>query len=138
MSSVVETLERKFLDSFHDLAKQLADQFPYVSARVFSHSAGAATEYKGHSMGVSCLLFDTPEPDNVALEVCLAYSTTKPKISAYVCWGHPSGCIEAEFMSRSIDVSEIVLENLYVDFPRLSDSLLEAVRRSKPSTLNKH
>jgi hypothetical protein len=133
MSSVVETLEAKLLIPFENLAKRLSNQFPNVSAQVYSHSVGSATEYQGHSIGVSCLLADSPEPNNVVLEVCLAYLTTRPKIYADVCWGHPSGHIEAEFPSESVIVIDKVLEDLYAELPRLSESLVEAVRRRKPS-----
>jgi len=132
MSSVVEILEGELIALFEDLANRVKDQFPNVSARVYSHPVGQATDYQGHSIGVDCLLHDAPEPDNITLQVCLVHLTTEPKISADVCWGHPSGRVEAEFLSEPVDVSDEVVKNLYSDLPRLSENLVEAVQRGRP------
>ena len=141
MSSVVEILEAKLLVPFRDLAERLSNEFPNTKAQVYLHSVGSLTEFQGHSIGVDCLLTDASfdETDNVALSVDLAYLTTRPKINADVVWGHPSGHSEAEFFSDWqsssdwLEVSDEVLGNLLADLPRLSESLVEAVRRRKPS-----
>ena len=140
MSSLVKTLETKLLVPFENLAKRLSNQFPNLRAQVYSYSVGSLTEYQGHSIGVDCLLTDAPldETDNVALCVDLAYLTTRPRISAGVGWGHPSGHSEASFgvcgsSTEWDEFSDEVLENLYAELPRLSESLVEAVRRRKPS-----
>jgi hypothetical protein len=58
--------------------------------------------------------------------------STQPNIIAYVCWGHPSGYVEAELSPDWLEVSDDVLENLYADLSRLSESLVEAVQTRKP------
>ncbi len=141
MSSVVETLEAKLLVPFENLAKRLTNEFPNVQARAYSTSVGSLTEYQGHLICVDCLLTDAShdETDNVALCVDLAYLTTHPKINADVVWGHPSGHSEADFFSDWqsssdwLEVSDETLESLYADLPRLCETLIEAVRRRKPS-----
>src|SRR5215217_8083072 len=97
MSSLVKTLEEKLLPGFEGLAKRLMAEFPNIGARAYSSSVGSLTEYQGHGFFVDCMLTDAPDDqaDNVALEVSLAYLTTKPRINADVSWGHPDAHIEA-------------------------------------------
>jgi hypothetical protein len=141
MSSVVAQLEEKFRVPFENLAKRLSDDFPYLSsAKVESHPFGF-DEYLGHSMHVSCLLHykhALSEADNVALSISLSKLTSTPKLNADVCWGHPSGYLEAEFTSSDLDFNDETLEKLYADLPRLSESLIEAVRRRKPKIIDVH
>ena len=59
--------------------------------------------------------------------------TSNPKINGAVCWGHPSGHIEAEFSSEALAVSDEVLADLYSQLPRLFESLGEAIAKGKPS-----
>jgi hypothetical protein len=76
------------------------------------------------------------EADNVALSISLSKLTSTPKLNADVCWGHPSGYLEAEFTSSDLDFNDETLEKLYADLPRLSESLIEAVRRRKPKIID--
>jgi len=132
MSSVVETLEAKLLVPFENLAKRLRNQFPNVSANAYSRPSGSP-EYNGQIICVDCVVGDAlSESDNVALVIDLMHLNTQPKIIAYVCWGHPSGYVEAELSPEWLEVSDDVLKNLYADLSRLSESLVEAVRRRKP------
>jgi hypothetical protein len=135
MNSVVAELEEKLLRTFYDWASRLSAECQSVKADVYSHSVGSLTEYQGHSIGIDCLLIGTPDdrPDNVALSVELQRLTTSPLIDADVCWGHPSGHVEAEFSFNPQEVSETVLRDLYADLPRLYDALLSAAKRGKPS-----
>ena len=140
MSSLVETLEAKLLVPFENIAKRLSNQFPNVRTQVYSYSVGSLTEYQGHTIGVECLFNDASfdEPDNVALSVDLAYLTTRPRISAGVGWGHPSGHSEATFgvggsSTEWDEVSDEMFERLYAELPRLNEAFIEAVRRRKPS-----
>src|SRR5436190_10728002 len=97
MDALVEKLEKKLIPPFEALVDRVAREFPTVHARAYSHSVGSATEYQGHSMGVDCLLKDASgnDSDNVTLTVSLAFLTTQPRVNADVCWGHPTGVIEA-------------------------------------------
>jgi hypothetical protein len=135
MSSLVSELEHELLPRFTDWANRLRAECPNVRANVFSHSVGSLTEYQGHGLGIDCLLTDTPDerPDNVALVVDVQHLTTVPLIDADVCWGHPSGHVEAEFSFDPQDASSEVLKNLYADLPRLYDALVAAAKRGKPS-----
>jgi hypothetical protein len=136
--SLVKRLERELLTPFQECAERLRTQFPNVWTRVESQSVGSLTEYQGHQIVIDCLLKDAPDhqPDNVALGVGLQDLTANPIIDADVCWGHPSGHVEAEFSSEPIEVSEQVLIDLYADLPRLYVSLIEAIKRGEPSDWN--
>jgi hypothetical protein len=136
--SIVESLEQKLLTPFRGLADHLSSQFPNLVINVYSQSVGSLTEYQGHQIVIDCLFIDAPldQPDNVALCIDLQHLTTNPRIDADVCWGHPSGHVEAEFSAEPLDVSDKVLNDLYADLPRLYDSLIEAVKRRKPSDWN--
>ena len=139
MNELVEKLEKELIPEFRALADFIAHEFPTVHATAFSHSVGSATEYHGHGMGVDCILENPSDEDsdNVALTVSLAFLTTQPRINADVCWGHPSGHLEANLFSLSEshwpEASEEILDRLSADISRLSDVLVEAVRRGRPS-----
>jgi hypothetical protein len=135
MNSLVAELERELLPKFRDWANRASAECPNVKANSYSHSVGSRTVYQGHGIGIDCLLLDTPEdrPDNVALCVDVQQLTTVPMIDADVCWGHPSGHVEAEFSFDPQEVSGEVLTDLYADLPRLYDALLAALKRGKPS-----
>ena len=133
MSLVVETLEAKLFVPFENLAKRLRNQFPNVSAHAYSRPSGSP-EYDGQIICVDCVITDAlSEADNIALVIDLMHLNTQPKIIACVCWGHPSGYVEAEVSSDWLEVSDDVLENLYAELPRLSESLVQAVRKRKPN-----
>lgn len=135
MEPVIENLERELLTPFREFAENLSSQFPNVRANVYSQSVGSLTEYQGHQIVIDCLLADIPpnQPDNVALSVSLRHLTTNPKIDADVCWGHPSGQIEAEFAPEPLEVSDTVLSDLMAALPRLYESLSAALKRGRPS-----
>lgn len=135
---LVEKLEKRLLPEFEEVAEKIRQEIPNVSSKVESHSFGF-DEYLGHSFGIGCLL--TPiwyEPDNVALTISLSNLAAIPKIHADVCWGHPSGSLEAEFpinSGLSIEASDENLVKLYQNLPRLYEALFEALRRRKPRDL---
>ena len=137
MNTLVSNLERELLAPFREVAERLC-KFGNVSANVYSQSVGALTEYQGHQIVIDCLLTNAPDdqPDNVSLSVDLQKLTSMPKINADVCWGHPSGYIEAEFSNADLNVSDKVLADLYSQLPHLYDVLVEAIRRKKPSNWN--
>src|SRR4051812_23522857 len=120
MVSIVEMLESRLLPEFEELANEL-NKLPDVQAKPFSYRAGSLTEFLAHVIGVDCLLSKPEtEADNVALSVGVEYLTMCPRISAHVCWGHPSGHIDAEwgwsnreFSTELNIVTNEVLDDLY-------------------------
>ncbi len=145
MNSLVIKLEEKLLPEFQKIANRINQTIPNVKASVYGSSAGSLTNYQGYDFFIDCILtayilYEAEEvADNVALSVGLCHLTTTPRISADVCWGHPSGHCEADFpdywIGSSNDwliVSDKVLEDLYKDLPRLYEALFEALRRRIP------
>jgi hypothetical protein len=87
-------------------------------------------------MGVDCLLKDAPSnaSDSVALCIDLAYLTSQPLLTnADVCWGHPSGVVEAKLISAPLDLSDTVLETVKAGIPTLEGALKTAMARRGPS-----
>lgn len=145
MNPLVAKLEKKLLPEFQKIADRINQTIPNAFANTESHEVGSLTDYQGYSFCISCLfksdiLYEADEvADNVALVVTLFNLTTTPKIDAYVCWGHPSGYLEAEFPDNAknssnnwLIVSDEVLENLYRELPRLYKGLFNALKRRKP------
>src|SRR5262245_9498714 len=90
-------IESDILALFRRKADELSMKYPNVKARAYSSPVGSATQYQGHGIAIDCLLTNAPidQSDNVSLSVSLCHLTTQPKINADVCWGHPSGTVEA-------------------------------------------
>ncbi len=140
MNPLVAKLEGKLLPEFKKIADEINQTIPNVLAKAEFHSVGSE-EHLGHLIAISCLLTKNyfTEMDDVALCVNVSYLASTPKIDAYVCWGHPSGYIEAAFpdyvkgsLNNSLIVSDEVLEDLYKNLPRLYEALFEALKRRKP------
>jgi hypothetical protein len=133
MKAIVADLERELLPPFKELAESVPAQFPGVKADVKSQSYDSPADF--HHIYISCLLPDVPHyrPDLVELIVGLYDLSSSPKINADVCWGHPSGYVEAEFSFDPVEASAKVLNELYADLPRLYESFIEAVKRGRPS-----
>jgi len=143
MAPIVQILEERFMSEFEGLANRVTSEFVNVRARAYSAPVGSMTEYQGHAFYVDCILTDASEDesDNVALSVHLMHLTTHPRINADVCWGHPSGYIEAELWpdlesSRDWPVAtEETLEHLSAGMSRLFGALIDAIRRRRPGDL---
>lgn len=146
MNPLVAKLEEKLLPEFGKIAERINKTIPNVKASAYGSSASSLTEYQGYDFFIDCIftadvLYEADEvADNIALGVSLCHLTTTPKVDAYVCWGHPSGYVEAEFpdywIGSSNDwviVSDDVLEDLYKNLPRLYEALFKALKRRKPS-----
>lgn len=140
MNPLIRKLEERILPEFERVAVKIREQFSEVSVSVESHSVGS-DEFLGHGYCISALLNNNlaDETDLVDLCVSLSHLVTIPKIDACVCWGHPSGCVEAEFpdfvegsANNSLVVSDEALEDLYEDLPRLYEALFRALNRRKP------
>lgn len=141
MNPLVTKLEKRLLPEFEEVANNIRRDIPNITVSVASYSVGS-DEYLGHGYSISCLLTPSWDYDIDLVDLCvnLSHLVEVPKIDAYVCWGHPSGYVEAEFpeyvkdsSNNSLVVSDEVLEDLYKDLPRLYEVLFAALRRRKPS-----
>ena len=140
MINPVTKIESDILALFRRTADELSMKYPNVKARAYSSPTGSAPQYQGHDIGIDCLLTNAPitQSDNVALSVSLCHLTTQPKINAEVCWGHPSGVVEASFYEgwgKSDDwplATNETIDKLIQDLPRLIAALEQAVKRGRP------
>ncbi len=133
--SIVQELERRFLPSLHKMAEEISREFPSVKVNVWSHSIGSRTNYQGHNIGIECLFSNAnlDQVDNVALSIDVKHLTTVPEIvSADVCWGHPSGYIEAELLQVPVAFDEDVLGKLEDGLQELYSALRTAIERGQP------
>ncbi len=137
MNPLIKKLEERLLPEFEQVAEQIRQEISNVWVRVSSFPVGS-DEYLAQGYCIECILtYDLKsESDLVALCIELSHLMKIPKISADVCWGSPSGRIEADFpkdSNNSIEVTDEVLEDLYKDLPRLYEALFEALKRRKPA-----
>ncbi len=136
MTPLVAKLEKRLLPAFEEVAAKIRQEIPNVSVSVESYSVGS-DEHLGHGYAISCLLIPSWDYEIDLVDMCvnLSHLVKTPKIDAYVCWGHPSGHLEAEFpknSNNSLEITDEVLEDLYKDLPRLYEALFEALKRRKP------
>jgi hypothetical protein len=133
--NVIQDLERRFLPSLHKMAEEISQELPNVEAKVYSYSVGSRTDYQGHDIGIDCLFSDAThnQVDNVALSISVRHLTTIPEFdSADVCWGHPSGYVEAELLQVPVAVNEDVLVKLEDGLEELYNALRAAIASGRP------
>lgn len=140
MNPLVKKLDEKLLPEFKKVAVKIREEIPNVSVSIASNSFGS-DEFLGHCYSISGILNQSLAFETDLVDLCVEISnlSTIPKIAAYVCWGHPSGFVEAEFpdfvegsQNNSLIVSDEVLKDLYKNLPRLYEALFEALKRRKP------
>ena len=136
---LVSRLSDCLLPEFHLVAEVLRREFPDVQINVYDGPAGSATEFQGHSFFIDCLLNEPlEEADNVALSLEVRNFRTEPRLHADVCWGHPSGCFEADWPEEWATYNEWPLatdENIHElrkALPTLYDGLKRALSRRRP------
>jgi hypothetical protein len=132
-------IERRFLPQLELLAADLRASFPHWQIHVSSHPTGRLTPFQGHDLSIECLNpRASGEPDNVALTIALCHLDRNPKLMADVCWGHPSGHVEASLhhdWTTSSDWPAVTNESIDAldrALPRLFDALRTALDRERP------
>jgi hypothetical protein len=134
VANVVENLEKRILPGLQRMAQEICEQFPRVKASVWSSAVGSRTDYQGYDLGIDCVLTDArPEQtDNVALVIEIRHVTTMPSMEASVCWGDPSGRVEAELFPDCMEVTPETIQELQDRLPLLYDALRRALERGHP------
>ncbi len=134
-SKEVHRIEGRFLPVLEATAEDIRRAFPQVRTSTWSSPTGTLTDYQGHDLGIDCKLPDRPNDkvDNVALFIGVRQLTTTPALSeALVCWGHPSGTIEADLLVEGLPFSEETLLHIEAGLPKLFEALRRALERGKP------
>ena len=137
---LVERLEAEYLPRLRSLEAELRARHPHLEFATRSWPTGRLTSYQGHGISLECVFrAAVHEPDTVALSIDVCHLDRIPRIMADVCWGHPSGTVEASLEGREAwtstadwpEASEETLNRLALTFPRLADAFSQAVRRGK-------
>jgi hypothetical protein len=146
MSADVEThpvfvrLAGELMPRLKEMETRLKSVLPGATVAVFSGSVGAATSFNGAQFGLECLLPEVADdqPDNVAFIVTLCHLDREPRLAADVCWGHPTGHVEASLSGQegSSDrwpfATEARIEELLKEAPHLLRALEQAAQRGHP------
>jgi hypothetical protein len=132
--NIIEEIEERLLPGLRKVAQQITEQFPRVKATVWSSPVGSETEFQGYDIGIDCLLTDAKldQSDNIALVIGIRHLSTTPLIDADVCWGHPSGWVEAELFPDPLEVTPEILQEVETRLPVLYEGLRRAVIRGHP------
>jgi hypothetical protein len=134
---VVQDLETRFLTRLEGYAEPLRSDFPNIKVEVWSWSVGSLTDFQGHNLGIDCTMPDVPlnRPNNIALIIEVMHLTTEPRLcDAIVCWGHPSGAVEAALIrDGALPYNESTISIVEERLDELVAALREALRRGIPS-----
>ena len=118
------------------LADRLRSSFRNDKFVVDANPWGQATGADGYIIALSCLLSGVADDvaDNVALEISFRSVSTAPTAIADVCWGHPSGFIEAEWCPGvdAVKFDDAAQNDFFMFLPTLKVAFEESVRRRKP------
>ncbi|HWA28608.1 MAG TPA: hypothetical protein VG734_23365 [Lacunisphaera sp.] len=132
--SWLKDLEERLRLTLASSVRDIAAVTPGIKVGIFSSTWGRATGANGYIVYLSCGWPETDrkEVDEVALEISFSHVDSAPTFSADVCWGHPSGYVEAEFSAVHTPLSAQAIERLFSDLPRLVSALQAAVERGHP------
>jgi hypothetical protein len=131
---IVERLETRIRPLLEEGVRELRTGFPGISFLCASYPVGTKTTFQGHGFSLECLLPAVGEaPDTIALEIIVRGLTTEPRYDAVdVCWGSPSGAIEASLGLDEAAVDDTSLTMLERGIPQLLTALRRALERGTP------
>ena len=109
--------------------------FPNVTLRLSGNSWGQATGADGYIAYLSCTLpsVDADSPDHLDLQISFRDISSDPRAAADVCWGHPSGYIEAEWGNQEEPFTDVAQESFLLALPELAAALFAGLERGKPT-----
>jgi hypothetical protein len=119
-------------------ALALNESLSPAKVSTFAGSVGSATTYHGYQFGIECSFPNVVNegPDNVAFAVSACHLDGRPRLTADVCWGHPSGHVEATLSEGSSEqwpyASEERIGEVLSSVPRLLVVFANAARRGHP------
>ena len=133
-------LTGEFMPQLKAAQLRLKAALPNATISVFSESVGAATSFNGAHLGIECLLPQVADdqPDNVAFTITLCHLDRQPRLAADVCWGHPSGHVEASLSGQdgSSDRWPVAhnerIDELVEKAPQLLHAFEQAAQRGHP------
>ena len=125
----IQELEARLMPLLEEMGHNLREQFPSTSVYVYSRAST-----RGCGFYIDCVIAGLPpkDEDNVALTIDTSHWTTSPRINADICWGHPSGQLEAEVFEDDQPLTDESVEQVIEQLPRLYAALCKALERRRP------
>lgn len=130
----LSVFKNNLLVCFESVRSELSEQYPNVIFSVGSGTWGQKTNAQGYNVYLSCVMPEQ-EPaiaDLIDLEISISHIRTQPKLTADVCWGHPSGFVEQSFHPQAVVFDEQTKAQFMDGLPNLVDALKTALKRGKP------
>jgi hypothetical protein len=127
--------ERRFRDQLEPFADHLRVIHPNHKIHIYANPWGGATGADGYIINLSCILPDisADQPDLLDLEISFSSVNRDPSAVADVCWGSPSGFIEAEWNEEPCTFSSAAQNEFFDALPRLMKAFEEGIHRGRPS-----
>lgn len=125
-------IEELFIHYLEGEAVKINARFDYVTCRAYAKASSRGPGEGMHYLGMymDCLLTDAAakKADNVALVIQISDLDGKWNINADICWGHPSGKIDAELFAEPVEVTDESLSIVKEKLPELVSKLHELIR----------
>lgn len=129
-------LRARITPRLEQLRARIARDFPGVVVTLDAHTVGRRDAPGGFVLGLSCRLpnVDPRHPDEVALVIQVSASEPGPMLEAEICWGDPSGQVEASLLPVPMACAVDATGDLAADLPRLETALIAALQRGHPQS----
>lgn len=124
-------IKELFLNYFEQEAAKINADFDYASCRAYANfPPNDDPQFGLFSMYIDCGLNDVADDksDNLGLGITAYDHTATLTINADICWGYPSGKIEAEVFEEPVEVTEESLAVIKERLPDLVSKLREVIR----------
>ena len=138
----VQEIETRLLPNLPAFAKEISQEFPKMTTRIYFGPGGDLAQYQSHSCLVDCV-FPTHQPhhqSSILLIISVKQFTPSAdaEIQASVLWVDDSLCeVEAELFPKRVKCTEDVLQELEKGLPQLYTTLKAAVRKGLSQNANK-
>lgn len=128
-------LFKKIEERFSPFIKQgiakISDNISYTSSNFFVFYPEGEKAGDGYfNLGIDCTLknADLEKADNIALSVSVT-DENGSRINMDICWGQPSGKIEAELYPQFVVITEEVLTSVEKEIPNFIDDLILTLKK---------
>lgn len=132
---VADELAGALLPGLELFASEISAEFPEIRTSAFVHDTSANAVWPRFDLYVESNFSERPreQADEIALEITLDLRQDPPRFhNADVCWGHPSGEVEAMLAIDGLPYSPESLATLRDGLPTLFEAMRNALTRGHP------
>ena len=132
---IVDQLALTLLPNLERFASEMSDEFPGIRTRAFVQETSANAAWQRFEVYVESNFSERSrrQADDIALEITLDLEQDPPRFrNADVCWGHPSGEIEAMLAIDGLPYSAESLATVRDGLPTLFEAMRNALARGHP------